>query len=102
MFDRRFHFGDGGSVEADGNLQTLLQGLYSTVSLRNKLVYSTQQLADEIKAIVSQMNQRDRESYLVQSLIVNFKFYERELIKENFQKHRAMGSDESPGNSESS
>lgn len=98
MSERKFRLDHGDTVKADGNLQTLLVGLYDTISLHNRMVYSTAQLADTIKKVVAQMDREEQAGYLVQSLIVTFKFYERELIKEKLQQHQqdARGEDREP------
>ena len=84
---------DGASIQVDGKLQTLLKELYAHISLDKKMVYSTQQLVEEMKNIVSQLSDRDRAQYLIQSLIINFKFFERELITEVYEKKKPNQSD---------
>jgi len=79
---------NGQTITLDGTLQTLLKNLHETVSLDHKMVYTTQQLADEIKHLVTRLDKIEWAQYLIQSLIVNFKFYEKELIKEVYDKNK--------------
>ena len=79
---------NGQTITLDGTLQTLLKHLHETISLDRKMVYTTQQLADEIKHLVTHLDKIEWAQYLIQSLIVNFKFYEKELIKEVYDKNK--------------
>ncbi|MBN2384295.1 hypothetical protein JXQ70_15565 [bacterium] len=84
---------NGEKITIDSTLQKLLIMLHDQISLKRKMVYSTQQLADEMKHVVAQLDEKERTNLLVQSLIVNFKFFEKEMIKEAYEENKNTYSD---------
>lgn len=96
MKQRYLQFDNGDIVKLDGKLQTLLQALYQQISLKNEMVYTTRQLADSVKMLVAQMNEDERTAYLIQSIIVSFTFFDRELIKKAYEEKRAQHVNDKP------
>ena len=70
----------GYELVLDGELLSLLEALYREVTLKNELRVNFEDMMREIRAVVDQMTEEDRRSYLVESLFLNSVTYENEML----------------------
>ncbi len=70
----------GAPLELDGDLMTVMEGLYKEVSAKHELKSSFEDMAREIANVIGQMDDRERRQYLSESLFLNIVSYENERL----------------------
>ena len=77
---RKVRLSTGFTVDLDGDLLALLEGLYREVTLKHALAVSFEDMRKEIQGLVDQMGEAERRRYLVESLFLNSVTYENEML----------------------
>ncbi len=77
---RKVRLSTGFTVDLDGDLLALLEGLYREVTLKHALAVSFEDMMKEIQGLVDQMGEAERRRYLVESLFLNSVTYENEML----------------------
>ena len=83
----------GSDIPLDGDLLTVLEGLYHELSARRELDHSFEDTVREIQHIVEQLTDDERRQYLSESLFLNFVSYENERLgayMKKLEKQSAM------------
>ena len=70
----------GTEVTLDGDLLAVLETLYRELHSRHGLDYSFEDTMREIRHLIDQMVETDRETYLLESLFLNSVTYENEKL----------------------
>jgi hypothetical protein len=70
----------GTELALDGDLLALLETLYKEVTVRRGLDRSFEDMMQEITALIAQMDEDERRSYLIESLFLNTVTYENERL----------------------
>ena len=70
----------GVEIPLDGDLLAILEGLYKEVTLGDVLSSSFETMRTEILALIDQMSENERRSYLAESLFLNSVTYENEML----------------------
>ena len=70
----------GTEIALDGDLLAVLETLYRELHSRHGLDYSFEDTMHEIRHIIRQMAETDRETYLLESLFLNSVTYENEKL----------------------
>ena len=70
----------GTEVALDGDLLAVLESLYRELHSRHGLDYSFEDTMQEIRHLIGQMLEADRETYLLESLFLNSVTYENEKL----------------------
>ena len=76
----------GFTLPLDGDLLALLEALYREVTIRKKLNVSFEDMMQEITSVVGQMDDEQRNRYLVESLFLNSVTYENEMLNAYVRK----------------
>jgi len=77
---RRVRLTTGHELPLDGELLGVLEALYREVTLKNRLRVTFEDMMKEIRNLVDQMGDEDRQRYLVESLFLNTVTYENEML----------------------
>ena len=77
---RKVRFSTGHELPLDGDILGVLEALYREVTLKHALQISFEDMMKEIQALVDQMTDEDRRTYLVESLFLNTVTYENEML----------------------
>ena len=77
---RRASFTTGESIDLDGELMAVIEGLYQEVVVSKELHHTYQDMKEEIENIVSQMDEDESRRYLVESLFLNMVTYENQML----------------------
>lgn len=83
---RKVRFSTGVELPLDGDILGVLEALYREVTLRHALQVSFEDMMKEIQALVDQMTDEDRRTYLVESLFLNSVTYENEMLDAYMRK----------------
>jgi hypothetical protein len=70
----------GTEIALDGDLLAVLETLYRELHSRHGLDYSFEDTMHEIRHLIGQMVETDRETYLLESLFLNSVTYENEKL----------------------
>jgi hypothetical protein len=70
----------GTEILLDGDLLAVLETLYRELHSRHGLDYSFEDTMHEIRHLIRQMAEADRETYLLESLFLNSVTYENEKL----------------------
>ena len=70
----------GTEIALDGDLLAVLETLYRELHSRHGLDYSFEDTMREIRHLIDQMVEADRETYLLESLFLNSVTYENEKL----------------------
>lgn len=70
----------GTEIGLDGDLLAVLETLYRELHSRHGLDYSFEDTMREIRHLIGQMAETDRETYLLESLFLNSVTYENEKL----------------------
>lgn len=70
----------GTEIGLDGDLLGVLETLYRELHSRHGLDYSFEDTMREIRHLIGQMAETDRETYLLESLFLNSVTYENEKL----------------------
>lgn len=81
----------GAAVDLDGDILTLMETLYLEVTAKRELDRSFEDMMREIHALIDQMNDEERRTYLVESLFLNTVTYENERLAAYLRKLNAGG-----------
>ncbi len=77
---RTIKMSTGTTLPLDGDLLAVLETLYKELTARHGLDRSFEQMMQEIRHLVDQMDEADRCAYLVESLFLNTVTYENEKL----------------------
>ena len=77
---RRIKTTSGTEIALDGDLLAVLETLYRELHTRHGLDYSFEDTMHEIRHLIGQMAETDRETYLLESLFLNSVTYENEKL----------------------
>ena len=83
---RKVRLSAGYEITLDGDLLSVLEALYREVTLKHELRVTFEDMAREIQALVGQMTEDERRSYLVESLFLNSVTYENEMLSAYMRK----------------
>ena len=70
----------GAEVPLDGDLLTVLEGLYREMTANRELEGTFEDTVKEIQAVIGQMTDEERRHYLSESLFLNFVSYENQRL----------------------
>lgn len=70
----------------DGDLLALLEALYREVTLKHRLQISFEDMMQELRSVLDQMNEEERRGYLLESLFLNTVTYENEMLDAYMRK----------------
>lgn len=70
----------GTEIALDGDLLAVLETLYRELHSRHGLDYSFEDTMREIRRLIGQMAEAERETYLLESLFLNSVTYENEKL----------------------
>ncbi len=76
----------GAEVQLDGDILTLMETLYLEVTAKRELERSFEDMMREIQALIDQMDERERQVYLLESLFLNTVTYENERLAAYMRK----------------
>ena len=77
---RRVRLSTGFQLTLDGDMLGLLEALYREVTLKRALQVTFEDMMKEIRGLVDQMPEEERQRYLVESLFLNSVTYENEML----------------------
>jgi hypothetical protein len=70
----------GAEVPLDGDLLTVLEGLYREMTANRELEGTFEDTVKEIQEVISQMTEEEQRHYLSESLFLNFVSYENQRL----------------------
>ena len=70
----------GMTLPLDGDLLAVVETLYKELTAQHGLDRSFEQMMQEIRHLVDQMDEADRRAYLIESLFLNTVTYENEKL----------------------
>ena len=70
----------GAEVPLDGDLLTVLEGLYREMTANRELEGTFEDTVKEIQELIAQMTEEERRQYLSESLFLNFVSYENQRL----------------------
>lgn len=76
----------GAEVQLDGDILTLMETLYLEVTAKRELERSFEDMMREIQALIEQMDEGERQTYLLESLFLNTVTYENERLAAYMRK----------------
>lgn len=76
----------GAEVQLDGEILTLVEALYREVTAQRALDRSFEDMMREIQALIGQMDDEERQTYLTESLFLNTVTYENERLAAYLRK----------------
>ena len=76
----------GAAVALDGDLLAVMEALYQEVTARRELERSFEDMVKEIHHLISQMDDRERRTYLAESLFLNTVKYENDKLDSYLKK----------------
>jgi hypothetical protein len=76
----------GAEVQLDGDILTLMETLYLEVTAKRELERSFEDMMREIQALIDQMDEGERQAYLLESLFLNTVTYENERLAAYMRK----------------
>ena len=77
---RSVRLSTGFELPLDGDILGVLEALYREVTLKHALQISFEDMMKEIQALVDQLTDEERRTYLVESLFLNTVTYENEML----------------------
>jgi hypothetical protein len=77
---RTIHTTSGSPVELDGDLLAVMETLYREVTAKRELNRTFEDMMNEIRHLIDQMDEAERRSYLLESLFLNTVRYENEKL----------------------
>jgi hypothetical protein len=72
---------NGADVALDGDLLSMLEGLYLEVTVKRDLERTFEDMVREIQHLIEQMTDEERRTYLSESLFLNMVSYENERLR---------------------
>ena len=76
----------GASITLDGDLLAIMETLYREVTARSELNRSFEDMTNEIKHLIDQMDETERRAYLLESLFLNTVRYENDKLEAYMRK----------------
>jgi hypothetical protein len=76
----------GSDIPLDGDLLTVLEGLYHELNVVRQLNYTYEDTVREIQQIIEQLTDDERRDYLSESLFLNFVSYDNERLSAYMKK----------------
>ena len=76
----------GASVPLDGDLLAIMEALYREVTAKRELNRSFEDMMNEIKHLIGQMDDDERRAYLHESLFLNTVRYENDKLEAYMKK----------------
>ena len=76
----------GAPVPLDGDLLAIMEALYQEVTARRELNRSFEDMTNEIKHLIDQMDESERRAYLLESLFLNTVRYENDKLEAYMKK----------------
>jgi len=71
----------GVQIKIDGDLLAIMETLYKEVSSRQELESSFEDMMNEIKHLIDQMEPSEQRTYLIESLFLNTVKYENDKLE---------------------
>ena len=76
----------GASVPLDGDLLAIMEALYQEVTAKRELNRSFEDMTNEIRHLIDQMDDEERRAYLLESLFLNTVRYENDKLEAYMKK----------------
>jgi len=76
----------GASVPLDGDLLAIMEVLFREVTAKRELNRSFEDMTNEIKHLIDQMDDSERRAYLLESLFLNTVRYENDKLESYMKK----------------
>jgi hypothetical protein len=76
----------GAPVPLDGDLLAVMEVLYHEVTARRELDRSFEDMMNEIRHLIDQMDEGERRAYLIESLFLNTVRYENDTLEAYMKK----------------
>ena len=77
---------NGAEVVLDGDLLAIMETLYREVTVRRELERTFEQMVQEIRHLIDQMDDEERRIYLAESLFLNTVKYENDKLEAYLKK----------------
>ena len=71
----------GAPITLDGDLLAIMEALYQEVTAKRELERSFEDMVREIQHLIEQMDERERHTYLAESLFLNTVKYENDKLE---------------------
>ena len=71
----------GAPITVDGDLLAIMEALYQEVTAKRELERSFEDMVREIQYLIEQMDERERHTYLAESLFLNTVKYENDKLE---------------------
>jgi hypothetical protein len=71
----------GAPITLDGDLLAIMEALYQGVTAKRELERSFEDMVREIQHLIEQMDERERHTYLAESLFLNTVKYENDKLE---------------------
>jgi hypothetical protein len=76
----------GTTIALDGDLLAIMEALYQEVTAKRELDRSFEDMVREINHLIEQMDERERRTYLAESLFLNTVKYENDKLEAYMRK----------------
>ena len=76
----------GAPVDLDGDLLAVMEALYREVTAKRELQRTFEDMVREIQHLIDQMDERERRTYLAESLFLNTVKYENDKLEAYMKK----------------
>ena len=76
----------GAEITLDGDLLAIIEMLYQEVTAKRELEQSFEDMVNEIRHLINQMNEGERCTYLAESLFLNTVKYENDKLEAYMKK----------------
>ena len=76
----------GTDIALDGDILAVMEALYREVTAKRELERSFEDLVKEINHLIEQMDEKDRRTYLAESLFLNTVKYENDKLEAYMKK----------------
>lgn len=76
----------GAAIVLDSDLLAVMEALYHEVTANRQLERSFEDMMKEIRHVVGQMDEQERQAYLVESLFLNTVRYENDKLESYMKK----------------
>jgi hypothetical protein len=83
---RKIHTTTGAEIVLDGDLLAIMETLYREVTVRRELERTFEQMVQEIRHLIEQMDDEERRTYLAESLFLNTVKYENDKLEAYLKK----------------
>jgi Zn-dependent M32 family carboxypeptidase len=76
----------GATITLDGDLLAIMEALYQEVTAKRQLDRTFEDMVREINHLIEQMDERERRTYLAESLFLNTVKYENDKLEAYMRK----------------